>query len=227
MEVNAVFNQPRYPSKVLILIIILLSIIVVPFAVIESNLKPTILVVAKAEAEQVAVRAIQDAVNDKVAKSVEYKDLISIRTDNRGRVVLMQANTIKINSLAAETILDIQKSLSKLEGKVIPIPVGQALKSQLLAAYGPKIKVTLVPIGTVKVKVADDFQQAGINQTRHRLYLNVYSKVKIVIPLVTENIEVAAQVPIAETIIVGEVPQTYLNLDMGRGPSINSSENIN
>lgn len=198
-----------------------------PFAVIESNLKPTILVVAKAEAEQVAVRAIQDAVNDKVAKSVEYKDLISIRTDNRGRVVLMQANTIKINSLAAETILDIQKSLSKLEGKVIPIPVGQALKSQLLAAYGPKIKVTLVPIGTVKVKVADDFQQAGINQTRHRLYLNVYSKVKIVIPLVTENIEVAAQVPIAETIIVGEVPQTYLNLDMGRGPSINSSENIN
>lgn len=211
------FNQPRYPRKIFICIVILLLITVVPFGIIESNLKPTILAIAKAEAEQVAVRAIQDAINEKVAKSVEYKDLIFIRTDNRGRVVLMQANTIKINSLAAETILDIQKSLSKLEGKVIPIPVGQVLKSQLLAAFGPKIKVTLVPIGTVKVKVADDFQQAGINQTRHRLYLNVFSQVKIIIPLVTDNIEVAAQVPIAETIIVGEVPQTYLNLDMGRG----------
>ncbi len=211
------FNQPRYPKKIFICIIILLSITVVPFAILESNLKPTIVAIAKAEAELIAVKAIQDAVNEKVAKSVEYKDLIFIRTDNRGRVVLMQANTIKINSLAAETILDIQRSLSKLEGKVIPIPLGQALQSQLLAAYGPKIKVTLVPIGTVKVKVADDFQQAGINQTRHRLYLNVFSKVKIIIPLVTDNIEVAAQVPIAETIIVGEVPQTYLNLDLGRG----------
>lgn len=221
------FNQPRLPKKLLIMLVILLIMIVIPFGVIESNLKPTILAIAKAEAEQVAVKAIQTAVNEKVAKSVEYKDLIFIRTDNRGRVVLMQANTIKINSLAAETILDIQKSLSKLEGKVIPIPIGQVLKSQLLAAYGPKIHVTLVPIGTVKVKVADDFQQAGINQTRHRLYLNVYSKVKIIIPLVTDNIEVASQVPIAETIIVGEVPQTYLSLDLGKGQLNGLIENQN
>lgn len=220
-------NQPRYPKKILIVVLILVLLVLVPFGIIESNLQPTILAIAKAEAEQVAVRAIQNAVNEKVAKSVEYKDLIFIRTDNRGRVVLMQANTVKINSLAADTILDIQKNLSMLEGKVIPIPLGQVLKSQLLAAYGPKIKVKLVPIGTVKVKVADDFQQAGINQTRHRLYLNVFSKVKIIIPLVTDNIEVAAQVPIAETIIVGEVPQTYLNLDFGRGEFNSLKDDVN
>lgn len=210
-------NQPRFPTKLAVVILVLVLIIIVPFGVVESNLKPTILAVAKAYAEQIAVRAIQDAINEKVAKSVEYKDLIFIRTDNRGRVVLMQANTIKINSLAADTTLEIQKSLAKLEGKVIPIPVGQVLKSQLLAAYGPKIHVTLVPMGTVKVKVIDDFQQAGINQTRHRLFLNVTGKVKIIIPLVSDNVEVATQVPIAETIIVGEVPQTFLNVDLGRG----------
>lgn len=211
------FNQRRFPVRIIVALLILVLIIVVPFSVVESNLKPTILAIAKAEAEQIAMRAIQDAVNEKVAKSVEYKDLIFIRTDNRGRVVLMQANTIKINSLAAETTLDIQKSLARLEGRAIPIPIGQVLKSQLLAAYGPKINVTLVPIGTVKVKVVDDFQQAGINQTRHRLYLNVYGKVKIIIPLVSESVEVESQVPIAETIIVGEVPQTYLTLDMNKG----------
>lgn len=210
-------NQPRFPIKIVVVILILVLIIIVPFGVVESNMKPTILAVAKAYAEQIAVRAIQDAINEKVAKSVEYKDLIFIRTDNRGRVVLMQANTIKINSLAADTTLEIQKSLAKLEGKVIPIPVGQVLKSQLLAAYGPKINVTLVPMGTVKVKVIDDFMQAGINQTRHRLFLNVTGKVKIIIPLVSDNVEVATQVPIAETIIVGEVPQTFLNVDLGKG----------
>ncbi len=211
------FHQPRFPIRLMVGVVILALLVIVPFSIVESNLKPTILAIAKAYAEQSAVRAIQDAVNEKVAKSVGYKDLIFIRTDNRGRVVLMQANTIKINNLAADTVLDIQKSLSKLEGKVIPIPLGQVLKSQLLASYGPKIKVTLVPIGTVKVKVVDDFQQAGINQTRHRLYLNVYGKVKIVIPLASDYVEVTSQVPIAETIIVGEVPQTYLNLDMGKG----------
>ncbi len=210
-------NRSRFPAKTVVVLIILALLVVVPFGVIESNLKPTILAIAKAHAEQSAVRAIQDAINEKVAKSVDYKDLIFIRTDNRGRVVLMQANTIKINSLAADTTLDIQKSLYKLEGKVIHIPLGQVLKSQLLAAYGPKIHVTLVPIGTVKVKVVDDFQQAGINQTRHRLYLNVLGKVKIVIPLISDYMEVTTQVPIAETVIVGEVPQTYLNLDLGKG----------
>jgi len=210
------FYQPRrFPTRTLVVILILALMILVPFGIVERNLKPTILAIAKAYAEQVAVTAIEDAVNDRIAKSVEYKDLIFIRTDNRGRVVLMQANTVKINSLAADAILDIQKSLAKLEGKVVFIPLGQVLKSQLLASYGPKIKVTLVPIGTVKVKVADDFQQAGINQTRHRLYLNVYDRVKIVIPLVSDYIEVAAQVPVAETIIVGEVPHTYFNLDLG------------
>ena len=210
-------NQPRFPTKLAVVILALVLMIIVPFGVVESNMKPTILAVAKAYADQIAVRAIQDAINEKVAKSVEYKDLIFIRTDNRGRVVLMQANTIKINSLAADTTLEIQKSLAKLEGKVIPIPVGQVLKSQLLAAYGPKIHVTLVPMGTVKVKVIDDFQQAGINQTRHRIFLNVTGNVKIIIPLVSDNVEVATQVPIAETIIVGEVPQTFLNVDLGKG----------
>ena len=210
-------NQPRFPAKMVGAIFLLVLIIIIPFFIIERSLKPTILTIASAYAEQVAVDAIQNAVNEKVAKSVAYKDLIVIRTDNRGRIVLMQANTIKINNLAADTVLDIQKSLARLEGRVIPIPMGQVLQSQLLASYGPKINVTLVPIGTVKVKVEDDFQQAGINQTRHRLYLNVSGRVKIVIPMASDYVEVSSQIPIAETIIVGEVPETYLNLDIPNG----------
>lgn len=211
------FKRSRFPVRIIVVLIVLALVVLVPFGIAETNLTPTILAIAKAYAEQIAVTAIQDAVNDKIAKNVEYKDLIFIRTDNRGRVVLMQANTIKINSLAAEATLDIQKNLVKLEGRAVHIPLGQVLKSQLLAAYGPKIRVTLVPIGAVKVKVIDDFQQAGINQTRHRLYLNVSTRVKIVIPLVSDYMEVSSQVPVAETIIVGEVPQTYLNLDLGNG----------
>jgi len=205
----------RWNFKPLVIVLMLVALFTTPFTIVERNLKETILAMARVRAEQAAIRAVQEAVNEKLAKAVEYKDLIYIRTDNRGRVVLMQANTIKINNLAADTTLEIQKTLAKLEGTVIPIPIGQALNSKILASYGPKIKVTLVPMGTVKVKVEDDFQQAGINQTRHRLYLHVFSRVKIVIPLVSDTVEVASQIPIAETIIVGEVPQTHVDLDLG------------
>lgn len=205
----------RWNFKPLVIVLMLVALFTTPFTIVERNLKETILAMARVRAEQAAIRAVQEAVNEKLAKAVEYKDLIYIRTDNRGRVVLMQANTIKINNLAADTTLEIQKTLAKLEGTVIPIPIGQALNSKILASYGPEIKVTLVPMGTVKVKVEDDFQQAGINQTRHRLYLHVFSRVKIVIPLVSDTVEVASQIPIAETIIVGEVPQTHVDLDLG------------
>lgn len=205
----------RRSFKPLVVLLILAALLTLPFTVVEMNLKDTILAMARVRAEQAAIKAIQEAVNEKIARAVEYKDLIFIRTDNNGRVVLMQANTIKINNLAADTTLEIQQSLAKLEGTTVPIPLGQALNSKLLASYGPKIKVTLVPMGTVKVKVEDDFQQAGINQTRHRLYLHVYSRVKIVIPLVSETVEVASQIPIAETIIIGEVPTEYVNLNLG------------
>lgn len=205
----------RRNYKPLVIALFLLAILTLPFTMLEINLKETILAMAKVRAEQAAIKAIQEAINEKIAKAVEYKDLIFIRTDNNGRVVLMQANTIKINNLAADTTLEIQKSLSRLEGTSVPIPLGQALNSRLLASYGPKIKVTLVPMGTVRVKVVDDFQQAGINQTRHRLYLNVLSRIRIVIPLVSETVEVVSQIPIAETIIVGEVPGTNVNLNLG------------
>lgn len=210
-------RQPRLFNPLVVVLGCIIVSLLTTFAIVEKNLRPTILAISKAQAEQIAVESIQDAVNEKVAKVVEYKDLIFVRTDSRGRVVLMQPNTVKINSLAADTTLEVQKALKKLEGNVFKIPLGQTLGSQLLASYGPKIKVTIVPIGTVKVIVEDKFEQAGINQTRHRLYLNIFSKVKIVIPLVSDSVEVSSQVPIAETIIVGEVPGTYLNLNLGKG----------
>ncbi|ADG82964.1 sporulation protein YunB [Thermincola potens] len=210
-------RQPRLFNPLVVVLGCIIVSLLTTFAIVEKNLRPTIQAISKAQAEQIAVESIQDAVNEKVAKVVEYKDLIFVRTDSRGRVVLMQPNTVKINSLAADTTLEVQKALKKLEGKVFKIPLGQTLGSQLLASYGPKIKVTIVPIGTVKVIVEDKFEQAGINQTRHRLYLNIFSKVKIVIPLVSDSVEVSSQVPIAETIIVGEVPGTYLNLTLGKG----------
>jgi sporulation protein YunB len=125
----------------------------------------------------------------------------------------MQPNIVRINQLASDTTLSINSALKGLEKEKFYIPVGQVLGSQLIANYGPRIKVSIYPIGTVKTTVFDKFEEAGINQTRHRLYLSVDSQVRVVVPLITSNVRVKTQVPVTDTIIVGQVPKTYVRLD--------------
>lgn len=195
---------------------VLLLVFLLLFVVVERNLKPTILAIAEAKARLIATEAINNAIHQKVVTDVDYKDLIYVHKDNRGRIVLMQPNTVKINKLASDTTLEVQGTLEKLPTTGFKIPVGQVLGSQLLASYGPKIKVTIFPVGTVRVEVEDEFTEAGINQTRHRLYLEVLTNIKIVVPLVSTYVKVTTQVPVAETIIVGEVPTSYFKVNIGR-----------
>jgi sporulation protein YunB len=195
---------------------VLVLVLMLSFIVVERNLKPTILAIAEAKARLIATEAINDAIHEKVVTDVDYRDLIYVHKDNRGRVVLMQPNTIKINKLASDTTLEVQRTLEELPASGFKVPLGQVLGSQLLANYGPPIKVNILPIGTVTVEVEDEFTEAGINQTRHRLYLKIVANVKIVIPLVSSYVKVSTSVPVAETIIVGEVPSTYLKVDLGR-----------
>ena len=90
----------------------------------------------------------------------------------------------------------------------------------MLAKYGPQLKVSIEPIGTVSVNFKTSFQSAGINQTRHRIYLEAKTQVKVVIPLTTSTKEVKTEIPICETIIVGDVPQSYVNVPEEIVPNI-------
>lgn len=207
-------RRRRRSYKPLFYGLILFLIAVLVLTIIEHNLKPTILALAEARARQIATEAINDAINKRVVTNIEYRDLVYVRTDNLGRIAMMQPNTIKINKIASETTLEVQQTLQKLKGESFQIPLGQTLGSQLLASYGPRINVAIMPVGTVQVKVVDKFEEAGINQTRHMLYLQVESVVQIVVPLVSANVNVQTLVPIAENIIVGPVPNSYMNFNV-------------
>lgn len=204
------------PGIIIFLIIFFFSLAgIFLFRQFENNLKPTILSVAEIKAHSIAVEAMNQALYEQVLIDTEYEELIAIHKDAAQRVTLMQANTVKISRVLTKAALEIKKVLNSLETDSFQIPVGQALDSPLLAHWGPQLKVKLTPLGTVHVNFLDDFQQAGINQTRHLLYLQIKTTIQIIIPLATETIDIYNQVPIAETIIVGEVPDTYLGLDAG------------
>ena len=117
-----------------------------------------------------------------------------------------------MNKLASDVALDIQEKLKQIKTASAYIPIGNALRSQILAQYGPSLKVGIEPVGIVNVDFGTDFQSSGINQTRHRIFLIIKTKIKVIIPLTSSIKEVVTQMPVCETIVVGKVPDNYVNV---------------
>lgn len=195
--------------------IIFVALLLIGFLVVEKNLKPTIRTIAEAKAKQIAVETINDVINKKIVPNVEYQDLIKIHKDGEAKVTMVQPNIIKINQVQAETAIEVNKSLKNLKKGEFKIPLGQASGTQLLANYGPRIKVNFVPIGTVNVQVKDTLYEAGINQTRHRIYFKVTCQIQVVIPLESSNVKVSSDIMVADNIILGDVPTQYVKVNMG------------
>lgn len=203
-------RKKRNRTSLPLLLIVLLMLTAAALWVMEIHLKPTVLAIAEARSMLIATEAINKVINQKVSQSIDPQTLVTVKVDSRGRVVLIQPNTMEFNKLAADTTIKVQDVLKELSSEKIQIPIGQIFGSQFLASMGPKITVTIIPVGTVQVKVIDKFEQAGINQTRHMVYLVATTQVKIVVPLVSKSVSVNTQVPIAEYVVVGEVPSTYV-----------------
>jgi sporulation protein YunB len=184
--------------------------------IVERALFPTILATAKARAVQTAVMTINGAIRECLTQTgVDYQDLVRLHRDGDGGIAMMQANTLEIAKLTADVALASERAMIDLKHQSFSIPIGQVLGSQLLATYGPKIPVRIIPVGAVQVDMVDRFEAAGINQTRHSIYLNLDSYVRIVVPWQQTEVQIATRVPLVENIIIGEVPDTFVTLDGG------------
>lgn len=194
-----------------ILGIIIVLFIAGSFFIIDLKLKSSLLQIAKSKAQTSGVEAINRIVNREIVSQVKYEDIVCVHKDNDGRIVLVQPNTIVLNKIMAVTVTEISDSMGKMQEDTIVIPLGELSGVKFLAGYGPKMKVKIIPAGEVHVDVLNKFEQAGINQTRHLIYFKVESKMKVAVPFLNDEVKVAAVIPLAETIIVGDVPQTYVN----------------
>jgi len=198
------------PGRKFFLKILLFPLLILTgFFYAEHRLRPALHEMAQAKAIEVATQSINVAVREKVVQNIHYEDLISVKVDNRGRVVLMQPNTGEINRLAANATIAVQEQLGKTSRERVYIPIGQLMGSEMVAGRGPGIPIDILPVGAVESRVFDSFEQAGINQTRHKIYLAVTTMVRIVVPLTHSNVKVQTEVPLVEAVIMGEVPQVY------------------
>lgn len=119
---------------------------------------------------------------------------------------------IKMNELKAVIIQDVQSKLGGDSHKDVGVPIGTLLGSDFLHGRGPDIPLRLTLSGNINADFKSSFESAGINQTKHQIYLNIHTSVYSFIPGFATTTEVDTNFPVAETIIVGEVPQVVANL---------------
>lgn len=184
----------------------------------RRHLSPVLTAMAQRQAEIAGVDTLSRSLARHLGGEIAYQDLIDLRYDRQGQVSFMQVNTTAVNRLVANLQQAIQQDLQAMGVSTVELPLGLLLGNDLLAAYGPRFKVRIVPLGTVRLAMDQAFNHAGINQTRHTIYLSVETHVRIMVPLHREDMVVRTKTPLVEAVIVGPVPDQYLNLDWSLTP---------
>ena len=137
----------------------------------------------------------------------------AITKDNDGNITMIKSNVIQINEIISDVAVKIQNSINERGKENIKITIGSFTGSKLLSGRGPGIPIKISSIGNVETDLRSEFSAQGINQTLHRVYLQVDCEVSVLTPYNTISEKVSNQVLLIENVIVGKIPSTYYNLE--------------
>ncbi len=167
--------------------------------------------------EQVADNRVRLQINEIVNSAVEqaarqitYQDLIQVEKDAQDNVTLLHQNTAAINGLITDITLAVNNGLDNLAAEGVQIPLGLLSGVTMFASLGPSLQVDIQPVGSVTVEIKDDFTSVGLNQSRHTLSLASTVSVSLLLPFRQQLVEVNNTFPLTDSIIVGPLPETYL-----------------
>lgn len=194
--------------KILVVLIIAFLVSNMIIKAIEPIIEAECVTIAKSIATKISN---EQATN--VMKTYEYEDLTNITKDENGNIKMINSNIITINKIISDIPILMQEELDKEEHSQFYIRLGSFTGSKILAGRGPKVAIKMSVNGNVETDLRSEFSSAGINQTLHRIYLEVRCNVIILTPFNTIEEQIVNQVLLAEGVIVGEIPNTYYNLE--------------
>ena len=194
----------------LIKLIVILVTITFIFQAMTDLVEGTLHSLCEAKVESIGITVSNKAIDD-VMDGIQYEDLIKFDKDAEGKIIALKSDVVEMNNISSEIATKIQKIYDELEDIYVYVPLGNFTGNSFLAGHGPEIKVKVIPAGTVNTEFKTEFISAGINQTRHRVYLGVVCNMRVIAPFATEDIIVENSVTVAETVLIGEVPEFYTN----------------
>lgn len=197
-------------SFALFLVVIPIGILIVFLAI--KRIYPVIKIACTSSAKSIALRVTNETVKEMLSET-DYEELVKLTYNNEGKIVGINANIIEMNKLSTGIAYKVQEKLSNLEDMEIKIPIAKLLGLNIFSGYGPKIKLKLIPYGNTLAEFKTEFISEGINQTKHTIYVDISSTVNVIAPFNIGAVSSVTRVTVAETVIVGDIPNTYYNIE--------------
>ncbi len=193
------------------IMILLLVAAVIGFFTIRSKYYDVIISLAQTR----VVNATSDLINDGVSRQISngdisYEQIVYFEKDVNGRITALKTNIAQVNMLKTETLDYVNETLLDTDHFDIGVPIGSMIFPELLSGKGPQVPVQIMSIRNSDADFHSNFTHAGINQTLHQLKMTVLVDVTVLVLGRTIDFTVTSDVVVAETVIVGQVPNTFL-----------------
>ena len=206
-------------------IILILIIAFETASLILNYINPIFEQVSKYEAKKLATFVANDQTT-KVMQNYNYDSMFSIEKDAEGNITMINMNMYRVNIIISDIAYYIQEQMKNPENCSVSVPIGNLLGVNLFSGIGPNIKMKVVLLGSVATDLRSEFISKGINQTLHRVYLQIDCPVQILSSYKTMQENISNQFLLAENVIVGKIPDTYYNLEGFENPE-DTMESIN
>lgn len=210
-------SRPSWLTYVGMTVFFLVLFAALTLMIFERRLSPVLHDWANTRAVSIATRAINLAVEEMMAVALSTTNMAYLLRDNSGNLQGIQYDMGEINRISSQATHKILQVLNNMGEEIFPIPLGQVTGLDFLASWGPGIPVRMIPVGGLTTTPVGSFESAGINQTRHQILLDVKVTMRIVVPLLSEDIVVETKVPIVEEVFIGQVPMWYFAPQQGSG----------
>lgn len=207
------FAYRRYRDRKAVLrtvAFLLFSLLLAMVIYASIQMRPILERMAVTRVENTVNRIVSEAVDESITSGkISYDRLISFEKDTEGRITAVHSNMAAFNQLQAEILDIVLARIEQVSARELSIPIGSLTGTPLLAGRGPRIRMRMESIGSSSAEFQNQFETGGINQTRHQIILEINVSVSILLPGFTTATKVSSAVTVAETVIVGAVPETY------------------
>lgn len=202
-----------------VILIAVAVLLIVLLVCMHLNVTRVLTSAAEARLRARAATAVNEAVFMTLSDGgVRYSDLVHVERGADGDIQALTCDAVEINRIARETAYQAQALLQEMCDEGIAVPLGAFTGIEAWAGFGPEIHMEIIPVAEVACRFVSGFESAGINQTKHSVYLEVVCEMSVVMPAKTHRFSAISQVLISESILVGEVPNVYLQGDIfGKG----------
>ncbi|MBS6464142.1 MAG: sporulation protein YunB [Firmicutes bacterium] len=191
--------------------IVLVGILLAGYFYFNHKIVSSVIEISESKIDALMTTAVNQAVFLTLEDKTNYEDVVTVTRNESGDIQLLAANSVKINYINRLVAYTAQEKLGEYYEEGLPVPLGTLSGIRVLSGYGREIYLDIVTIGNVTCQFYSEFDEAGINQTRHSVYLNVRAETDIVIPTRTKTVCSETSVLICEAVIVGKVPEFYLH----------------